>query len=133
MTVSRRTIVTMLGGAIIAPAFSAIAKGKTMEEWDGQPLFGLVGQMMAAPGKRAELIQILSEGTGDMPGCVSYVIAEDSKDENVIWITEVWISAEKHKASLQLPVVQAAIAKGRPLIAGFGVHSETKVVAGFGF
>lgn len=130
--IDRRTIVTMLGGVMLLPACATIPKGKNMEEWDGQPLFGLVGQMMAVPGKRTELIAILSEGTDAMPGCVSYIIAEDTKDENAIWITEIWTSAEKHKASLQLPAVQAAIAKGRPLIAGFGVHSETKVVAGFG-
>lgn len=103
-----------------------------MEEWDSQPLFGLIGQMMAAPGKRSELIAILSEGTNDMPGCIQYIIAEDTTSPDAIWITEIWTDAEKYKASLQSPAVPAAIAKGRPLIAGFGVHNATKVVAGFG-
>ena len=33
------------------------------------------------------------------------------------------------EASLQLPAVQAAIKKGRPLIAGFGTRAEFKPVA----
>ena len=35
-------------------------------------------------------------------------------------------------ASLQLPEVQAAIAKGRPLIAGFDSRAETTVLGGIG-
>ena len=46
-----------------------------------------------------------------------------------IWIVELWDSKEAHAASLQLPEVQAAIAKGRPLIAGFGTRAEFKPVA----
>ena len=93
-------------------------------------MFGLIGKMRAAAGKRDELIAILSAGTGAMPGCISYVIAEDVSDLDAIWITEVWASEENHKASLQLPEVKAAIAKGRPLIAGFDMSAKTRPVAG---
>jgi quinol monooxygenase YgiN len=44
----------------------------------------------------------------------------------------VWESQAQHKASLQLPAVQAAIAKGRPLIAGFGTRVETAPIGGHG-
>ena len=54
-----------------------------------------------------------------MPGCLSYVVAKDAAEADAIWITEIWDDASSHKASLQLPAVRAAIAKGRPLIAGF--------------
>ena len=70
--------------------------------------------------------------TGGMPGCQSYVVAEDPADVDVLWITEVWESAEAHKASLQLPAVRAAIAAAMPLIGSFGEHRETCVVGGFG-
>ena len=53
-------------------------------------MFGLIGKMRAAPGKRAELIAILGESTEAMPGCLSYIVAEDTSDANAIWITEVW-------------------------------------------
>ena len=94
------------------------------------PMFGMIGRMRATPGKRADLIAILSEGTGTMPGCLHYIIMEDVAEPDAIWITEVWDSEASHKASLQLPVVQAAIAKGRPLIAGFDLSSKTTPVSG---
>ncbi|MBC2778814.1 putative quinol monooxygenase [Parasphingopyxis marina] len=103
---------------------------KAMEE---VTLYGLIGQMMALPGRRAELIAILAEGTTEMPGCLSYVIAEDREDEDALWITEIWDSEEHHAASLQLPAVQDAIARGRPLMAGFGQRFETTPVAGVSF
>ena len=93
-------------------------------------MFGLVGKMRAAPGKRAELIAILGDGTQAMPGCIHYIVAEDEAEPDAIWITEVWDKEENHKASLQLPDVKAAIAKGRPLIAGFDMSARIKPVAG---
>ena len=95
-------------------------------------MYGLIGQMKAAPGKRAELAAILLEGTGAMPGCLSYVIAEDTTDGDALWITEVWDSQQSHADALKLPAVQAAIARGRPLIAGFGSRTETVPLGGSG-
>ena len=67
-----------------------------------------------------------------MPGCLSYVVATDPADPNGIWITEAWDSQASHDASLQLPAVKAAIAKGRPLIAGFSNSTVTTPVGGHG-
>jgi quinol monooxygenase YgiN len=92
--------------------------------------YGIIGQMLVAPGKRDELISILAEGTSDMPGNLSYVISKDKVDENAIWITEYWESKANHEASLMLPSVQAAIGRGRPIIKGFGHRFEVKPVAG---
>jgi quinol monooxygenase YgiN len=75
-------------------------------------MYGLIGKITAAPGQRDALATILLDGTDAMPGCLSYVIARDPTDDNALWITEVWDSADSHKASLSLPAVQAAIAKG---------------------
>jgi quinol monooxygenase YgiN len=95
-------------------------------------MHGIIGKMNAAPGQRDALISILLEGTGAMPGCLNYVIATDPADPDGLWITEVWDSAASHQASLKLPAVQAAIAKGRPLIAGFSNRVETVPVGGHG-
>ena len=91
-------------------------------------MYGLIGQMTATPGQRDALAAILLEGTGEMPGCLSYIIATDPADPESLWITEVWESAELHRASLALPAVQAAIAQARPLMAGFGERFETEPV-----
>ncbi len=95
-------------------------------------MYGLIGKMSATKGQRDALCAILLEGTGSMPGCLSYVIALDPVDEDGLWITEVWDSRETHAASLTLPAVKAAIAKGRPLIAGFSNRVETTPVGGYG-
>jgi quinol monooxygenase YgiN len=95
-------------------------------------MFGLIGKMRAAPGKRDDLMTILLEGTGAMPGCLSYIVASDPTDADGIWITEVWIDEASHKASLSLPEVQAAIAKARPIIAGFDSQTRTVPVGGVG-
>ncbi|GAB4065931.1 antibiotic biosynthesis monooxygenase [Ancylobacter sonchi] len=95
-------------------------------------MYGLIGRMIAAPGKREELLGILLADIPPMPGCLSYVIARDPAHDDALWITEAWDSRDSHQASLALPGVQAAIAKARPLIAGFDNRHETEPVGGFG-
>jgi quinol monooxygenase YgiN len=95
-------------------------------------MHGLIGKITAVEGKRDALIDILITGTHDMPGCLSYIVAKDAADNNVIWITEVWIDEASHKASLKLPMVQEAIKKGRPMIAKFDQSNTTIPVGGHG-
>ena len=99
---------------------------------EGGAMHGLIGRMRALPGQRDALLAILLEGTGSMPGCLSYVVATDPADADALWITEVWDSRASHAASLQLPAVQDAIRRGRPLIAGFDNGHETVPVGGVG-
>lgn len=95
-------------------------------------MYGLIGQIKVVTGQRDALIAILLEGMADMPGCLSYIVAEDPVNDDTIWVTEVWDSRDSHQASLTLPGVQAAIARGRPLITGFGERYETHPVGGHG-
>ena len=95
-------------------------------------MYGLIGKIVTTPGNRDAFAALLAGGTGGMPGCLSYVIAHDPRDANSLWVTEVWDSAESHKASLSLPSVRAAIAKGRPMIASFGDRVETTPIGGIG-
>lgn len=95
-------------------------------------MYGLIGKMRAQPGQRAALATVLLKGTEAMPGCLSYVVADDIADTDVLWITEVWTDEASHKASLQLPAVQAAMSEGRPLIAGFEAQIVTVPLGGAG-
>jgi len=94
-------------------------------------VYGLIGEIKTVPGKRDELAAILA-GMGAMPGCLSYIVATDATDDDSLWVTEVWESKQAHSDSLSLPRVQEAIAKGRPVIAGFGTRIETDPVGGIG-
>ena len=69
-------------------------------------MYGLIGKMLAQPGQRQALAAIMLANTQGMPGCLSYVVANDPTDDNAIWITEVWTDQASHRASLQLPQVQ---------------------------
>ena len=95
-------------------------------------MYGLIAKMKTIPGQRDALVSILLEGTSGMPGCLSYIIATDPADGDAIWVTEVWETSEAHRASLSLPSIQQAIARGRPLIAAFGERFETTPVGGAG-
>jgi len=95
-------------------------------------MYGLIGKITTVPGQRDALVAILVEGTAKMPGCLSYVVSLDTTDPDGLWVTEVWDCQESHRASLQLPAVQAAIARGRPLIAGFSNRVETTPIGGVG-
>jgi quinol monooxygenase YgiN len=114
--------VVVVAGVGLAP-FTAAAGGD---------MHGLIGKMMVVAGKRDEVLDILLKATARMPGCLSYVVAKDTADASAIWITEVWDSKENHDASLSLPAVKDAIAKARPMIAGFSDGVTTTPVGGVG-
>lgn len=95
-------------------------------------MYGLIGKIRTQPGSRDALAAILLNGTRAMPGCLSYIIANDPQDADALWITEVWDSAASHQASLALPSVKEAITAGRPMIAGFGERFETVPLGGHG-
>ncbi|HSM24536.1 MAG TPA: putative quinol monooxygenase [Anaerolineaceae bacterium] len=104
---------------------------KKISLWE-KTMYGLIGKMITVEGQRDELVSILLQGMQDMPGCQSYIVAHDPSDPDAVWVTEVWQDQASHQASLTLPSVQAAIARGRPMIAGFGERYETIPVGGIG-
>ena len=95
-------------------------------------MHGLISKIETNAAQRDTLVAILVDASSALPGCLSYVVAKDATDPAAIWVTEVWDSPASHRASLQLPAVQRAIAKARPLIAGFGDRFETEPVGGHG-
>src|SRR5690625_2003447 len=105
------------GGSLATPSLLCNLNRKGLK---GARMYGIIGRIKAVPGKRDELARVRHEGSRQMPGCHSYVVALDTSDGNCIWVTEVWDDADSHQASLSLPSVQKAIEKGRPLIAAFG-------------
>jgi quinol monooxygenase YgiN len=124
----RRRTLLVTGAATVA----AWPFANRVAAFQGAQMHGLIGKMTIAAGKRDEVLAVLLGSTTAMPGCLSYIIAKDPKDENALWITEVWDSAESHKASLSLPAVKEAIAKARPLITGFSDYITTIPVGGHG-
>jgi quinol monooxygenase YgiN len=130
MPVHRREFLAQAGTAAIAPLGLRLSRTTATE--DVTAMYGLIGKMTAVAGQRDALASMLVDSTGAMPGCLSYIVATDPADADALWITEVWDSAASHQASLKLPVVQATIAKARPIIAGFSNRVETVPIGGYG-
>lgn len=119
------TAIAALAAPTVAGAVAATSTGAT-------GMYGLITRLQAVPGQRDALASLLLAAAQDMPGCLSYVVAQDAADEHALWVTEAWDSKASHQASLSLPGVQAAIARGKPLIAGFGQRTETRPLGGPG-
>jgi quinol monooxygenase YgiN len=113
-----------MGAVTIAPAQASPQEASGM--------YGLIVKLTVVPGRREEMIGILKESAADMSGCFSYVVARDSADENVIWVTEVWDRVASHEASLSLPSVKNVIPRAKALVASFERISVTSPVWGVG-
>ncbi len=97
--------------------------------------FGLCGIMMAQPGQRDALRDLLLEAAdavADLPGCELWIVNTMPDDPDAVWVTEVWRSEDDHAASLADDDVRALIARARPLIAGFGERFTLEPVGGKG-
>lgn len=125
MRVERRSF--LAGAAALAVANPAAARVTAQGA-----RYGLIGKMTAKTGQRDALAAILIEGTAAMPDCLSYSVARDATDGDVLWITEVWESKDAHANALALPAVRTAIGNGRPLIAGMETIAETMPLGGSG-
>jgi quinol monooxygenase YgiN len=95
-------------------------------------MYGLIVKLTAAPGKRSDVIALLKESAAEMPGCFSYVVAEDSSDVSVLWVTEVWDSMSSHDASLSLRAVRNVVPRVQSLLTGFDKIAVTNPVWGAG-
>jgi len=90
--------------------------------------------MRVREGCRDDVIGILLSGADGLraAGCQLYAVCTAAGEADMIWVTEIWESAERHEASLQLPETKAAIAKAMPMLTGEFTRQELTVVGGLG-
>ena len=91
--------------------------------------WGLLGRMIAKPGKRDELIAALKESSADVPGKLLYLIQLEQDDPDAFWINEIWESKAAYEACLTLPQVGDWGAKLAALMAGIEHRTETVPLA----
>ena len=83
-------------------------------------MFGLIVKLTSASGRRTELIGVLGGGDSHtIPGCLSFIVAKDTTNKDVLWVTEVWTSEASHKASLALPPSTPGLPPIETLVAGY--------------
>ena len=80
----------------------------------------LHGKFSTISGKADELESILVQAADLMKtakGCQLYVVSRDEKNENDVWLTEIWNSKEDHANSLSVSGVRELIGQALPLFA----------------
>ena len=82
--------------------------------------FGMVGKLVAQPGRGGELLELLMAATRELKsvdGCELYVVSQDRDNLETVWVFEAWRDEAAHRASLDMPAVRGVIQRGLPLIA----------------
>jgi quinol monooxygenase YgiN len=96
----------------------------------------LHGKLKAKPGHKEELAEILiaaSQLLATANGCNLYVVGYDSKDENSVYITEIWNTKEDHDNSLHVAGVRDLIMKAMPILDGPPTKGqEIEMIGGIG-
>jgi quinol monooxygenase YgiN len=67
--------------------------------------FGMVGKLVAQPGRGGELLELLIAATRELQGadgCELYVVSQDRDDLDTIWVFEAWRDEAAHRASLDI-------------------------------
>jgi quinol monooxygenase YgiN len=79
-----------------------------------------VGTLGTLPGHRDALVAHLTRRSDALAGagCLLYEVGVDESQPDTVFVMELWDSADAHRASLQLPEVQASIATARPWLSG---------------
>lgn len=99
-------------------------------------MYFLHGKLTAKPGHRDELSNILLQAAGlvgKAKGCNLYAISKDAKDENAVYVTEIWTTKDDHDNSLKAADVRALIVKAMPIIDGQPEKGqELEVIGGAG-
>lgn len=82
--------------------------------------FANVGTLRVAPGKREQVVAILTRHNPDLEpvGCLLYEVGINEEQPETVFVAELWTSAEAHRESLQLPGVRALIEEAMPLLTG---------------
>ncbi|MCB2074236.1 MAG: antibiotic biosynthesis monooxygenase [Novosphingobium sp.] len=93
--------------------------------------WGLLGRMVAKPGKRDELIAALQESSRDVPGKLVYLIQLEQDDPDAFWINEVWADKASYDACLTMPQVGRGMEAIQSLVAGMEHRTETVPLGDF--
>ena len=118
-----RRLILASAVALLAPVVPAAAQDPDAP----RALYGVIGQIVAKPGMREDLIVLFRDGMDAFEGCLGFVVAVDPADADAIWLTEVWEAKAARDFSLTTLMTQA-----QPLIARMGAQTLTEPLGGIG-
>jgi len=96
--------------------------------------YGLMVKMGVKPGQRDAVVSLVMRDVEAVraAGCDVYVVGTSPTEPDVVFVTEVWASREAHRASMQIPSIQAAISEAMPMLTGAFHQTEFDVAGGLG-
>ena len=97
--------------------------------------YGFTAKFRVKAGQADALSAILLEASRamtDTKGARLYAVARDPKDENLVYVMEIWDSKEDHDQSLTLPGTRELINRAMPLMDGKPEGTTLQVLGGLG-
>jgi quinol monooxygenase YgiN len=95
--------------------------------------FALLNRLTAKPGQRDRVAEILVESGrlfDDNPACRLYLVAESADDPNLIWVADLWTSAEEHAEALKTPEMRPFVEECMPMLEGMPEQIRVRPVGG---
>jgi quinol monooxygenase YgiN len=92
---------------------------------------GFHATMTARPGKGDAVVELLLDAPS-LPheDCVVFLVARSASDQDVIHVTEGWVSEEAHRRFFATAPAQALVAGLQPLLTGDSRYSDEVPVGG---
>jgi quinol monooxygenase YgiN len=116
---NRRDAVGIAGALIAGSAIGGVAFAQDAAAPKGFiARYGLVNRLTAKAGQREELAQISAARLRGIAEC-RFLTGRDTKNENVLWIIEYWLSDADHARYSATPAWKAAVDKAKPLVEKF--------------
>lgn len=81
--------------------------------------YSLINKLTAKPGKRDEAISILLESGKPFlqnKACILYLVYQDTVDQNLIWVVDLWTSQQEHDAATANQALRPFVAQVAPLL-----------------
>jgi quinol monooxygenase YgiN len=92
---------------------------------------GFHATMTARPGKGAELVDLLLDAPSlSNEDCVVFLVSRSAADQDIVHVTEGWVSEEAHGRFFATGEAQALVAKLQPLLAGESRYADEVPVGG---
>ncbi len=97
--------------------------------------YAFYGKFKLQKGKREEFIIILLQAAklvSPAKGCHHYIVYKDVKDEDVVFVSEIWDTKEDHDNSLKIEGCRELILRAMPLVDGTPEGTSLEVIGGKG-
>ncbi|MEP6710135.1 MAG: antibiotic biosynthesis monooxygenase [Candidatus Saccharibacteria bacterium] len=95
--------------------------------------YALINKMTTKHGKRDEVLKIMLESGAafnENQNCLLYVVSKDKKEENVLWVQDVWKDEKSHQDAMVDKAMQEYVKQAMLLLKGMPEQIEIVLAGG---